>query len=1270
MDQKLLDALNNLSFALEEISVALKDKKGSKSDTTTALQSGNFSKTINEINVGIKSIKKDTEKILKQQKTILELSKKKQADKKTDVFEGDSKKESSIKKGVSSILLIAVGVLAIGLAFKLVGKVDFFSVIALGIGIYAVSVAFDKIGRLKDLSYKKVLMISLVMPLMGMGIWLASKFLARVTPMSLGQIITAIGVATAFYFIAPVITSMMDAMMNTKEITMPGGKKIKSSKFDMGRLKATIVALPILMVAMALGITLSSFVLSRIKPMGLSQIITAIAVAGMFSIAAMGVKGLIHALTEENEVKGAGGFKTKKMDMGKLMKVALFLPIVMMAIALGITLSSYILAGIKPITLGKAITAILIAGMFAVVSWGIAKMLTALKDLDPAKMAQAVVMIPLLLPAIALAITASSWVLSLIKPISFSQFLTGLAISIMFIAFSVTLLILAKADIFGKIDKKDIVMIPLMFAALSLAIMISSWILSASAEITFGRSLEILAFSVVMCIAVIVVALTALLITKIGDVKMYIKAGVSIAILAATIMISSWMISKGTYKKYPDWKWALSVGLSLVVFGGVSWALMKIGSVKTYIKGAVSIIVLAGTIMVASIILNKGDYKKYPSAKWSLSVGLALALFGVGAVLLGTQVLNPFFYGGLGAVLLVAGVVVAASHILGLGNYKKYPSVKWGAGVGLALAAVGVGAVALGTQVLNPFFYAGLGEILLVAATVVETSHILNKGNYKKYPTVSWAGGVGLALAGFGLGAVLLGFNVLNPFFGSGLKLIKKVAKTIVEVSHILTRGAWKQAPDTKWAKGMAALFKEMDPVFAIISEYDGFMSSFDDIIDNIIKISYGMVRMAKQFANSSSWKYPPLEWGDGVSRSVISFVDLSNYVSNKLDFFAGDSIRGMVYQMATTAKIIKSNQRNFLATIPETFMRNLAANILTYAYLTRSLDKILSIEEKKSIGNGVLGSFQYTSKRSVDLSNINRVAYQMGVTARIIAGSAKYMKVAINPNYMKNLSSNILAYAMLSRKLDGILSIQEKKSISMGVFGSIDYTSKRAVDLSSINRVAYQMGITAKIVSAASKYMKENVNPNYMKNLSSNILYYATLSRKLSKEQSLGSLVKNALFGDPISNVASGMVKLAKAYDRLSVSLRKLGGAMKTLDSKKLREFNNLTANVAVLSSLNSTMFDNMLQVLESRSSVFSKILKEQSGAKGVESRRPQVGATKSEDRSSKAKKGKHGDLNRQMDILIELMAGVLKTVGDGSTLDDFLQKKMGERQSKSKEK
>jgi hypothetical protein len=1106
MDQRLLDALNNLSLSLEEISEALKDKKGVKSDTTAALQSGNFSKTIQEINVGIKSIKKDTQEILKQQKTIIELSKKKTADKKTDTFESDPKKDSSIKKGVTTILLIAVGVLAIGMAFKMVGKIDFLSVVGLGIGIYAVAVAFERIGRLENLSFRKVLMISSVMPLMGMGIWLASQFLSRVRPMSIGQIITSIGIAGAFYFIAPVITSMMDAMMNSKEVTMPGGKKIKTSKFDMSRLKATIVSLPILMIAMALGITMSSWILSGIKPIGLGQIITAIAIAGMFSIAAVGVKGLIHALTEENETKGPGGYKTKKMDMSKLVKIAVFLPIVMMAIALGITLSSYILSGIKPIGLGQAITAILIAGMFAVVSWGISKMLNALKDLDPSKMIKAVVMIPLLLPAIALAIAASSWVLSKIKTISFSQFLTGLAISIMFIAFSVTLLVLAKANLFGKIGIRDVIMIPLIFVAMSTAIMLSSWILAESSEITFGRSLEILAFSVVMCIAVISVAITAKIVTMIGDVKMYVRGGISIVTLASTIMFASLLIDQGVYNKYPGWRWSLFTGLSLVVFGAVSWVLMKIGGVGTYVKGGVAILIVAATIMATSHILNAGNYKKYPSFKWSLSVGLSLALFGVGAVLLGTQALNPFFYAGLAVILLVAVTVVAASHILALGNYKKYPTVKWGLGVGLALGAFGVGAVLLGTQVMNPFFYAGLGMILLVSGTVVAASHILAKGNYKKYPTFAWSSGVGLALSAFGLGAVLLGFNVLNPFFYAGLGMIKEVAQNIVDTSYIFARGKWKAYPDTKWAKGISSLFKAMDPVFSTISKYNGFFGNFDDIISNMIRISNVMISLSKKFANSSSWKYPPLKWGEGVAKNIYKFVGLSNFISNKLDFFAFGSVRSMTSEMVMTAKILGKN----------------------------------------------------------------------------------------------------------------------------------------------------------------AKYFNADINPNFMKNLSSNLKYYIALTNHVQKTQGIGSFLKRAAFGDPMTNMANGMVKLAIAYDRLARSMKNFGSSLRSLDEKKLNQFRGMTSNIAVLSALDSKMFDNMLTVLETRSSVFAKMLNAQAP---VTTKRGSVRVDKKGDKQGNQKKGKHGDTHRQMDVLIELMGILVTQVGSGSTLDEFLLKKIGEKKGNSKD-
>ena len=143
MDKKLLNALNNLSDSLEQIVDALKSKDKNRSATSTALQGGNLTSDIKGIIDGIKSVKKDTQEILRQQKTILSMSKRSDNDK-TSFFEkagGDKKTESNLKKGVGTIILIAAAVLAIGLAFKIVGSVDFLSVISLSIAILIISAA-------------------------------------------------------------------------------------------------------------------------------------------------------------------------------------------------------------------------------------------------------------------------------------------------------------------------------------------------------------------------------------------------------------------------------------------------------------------------------------------------------------------------------------------------------------------------------------------------------------------------------------------------------------------------------------------------------------------------------------------------------------------------------------------------------------------------------------------------------------------------------------------------------------------------------------------------------------------------------------------------------------------------------------------------------------------------------------------------------------------------------------------------------------------------
>ena len=243
MDQKLLDALSNMSEALEQIAEALKDKKGNKSATTEALQGGDFVKQIKEINVGVKQLQADTKKMLKNQETIIALSKKSAGDKKSAFEEagGNKKKESEMKKGIGTILLIAVAVLAIGMAFKLIGGINFLSVIGLSLAILILSYAFEKVGRL-NMSLKQAAITSAAMVLMALAVTISSWILKLLKPISFAQAITMILIGVGFSLLSPAIHKII--------VAFKGMSWMQIAKAAVG----LVMVLP----AIALGMTISS----------------------------------------------------------------------------------------------------------------------------------------------------------------------------------------------------------------------------------------------------------------------------------------------------------------------------------------------------------------------------------------------------------------------------------------------------------------------------------------------------------------------------------------------------------------------------------------------------------------------------------------------------------------------------------------------------------------------------------------------------------------------------------------------------------------------------------------------------------------------------------------------------------------------------------------------------------------------------------------------------------------------------------------------------
>ena len=1167
MDKILLKALDNLSVALEKISEALQSKGGGKdqSATATALTSGDFSATLTEINTSVKSIKVDTQQILKNQETIIQLQKQKSSDSKTESVEdsGDDKKKGQIKKGVTTILLIAVAVLAIGLAFKLVGKIDFLSVVGLSIAIVLVAIAFERIAKL-DLTPKKAAFASLAMVLMSAGIMVSSFFLSKVVPMSIKQLITSAAIAGLFYFVGPAMASMI----NTLE-----------KKTSMSKLLGVTLILPLIMLSISVGIWLSSMILAKVQPIGFMQALTAIAIAAVFSVAAFGISKLIKVLGD--------------IPLPMAIAAAIVLPLILPAMALSITLSSYIFSKITPVGFMQLLTAIAISVVFVILSFGMKQIIKAIGEMKWSDVPK----IPVFFTLMSLAIGASAFILNKFKKeLDSIGFMTILKILVLGVALGIIAIITAFAvRIMKGIDWKTTLLVPIFFVLMAAAIAGAAWVFSK-----FQKNIDGLGFGTILKILVF---------------------GIALAVVSVV------------------------VGIVMRIF-----KLIGLGVIDA-IKGGLVILIIAGVIAISSLILSKGDYKKFPPLKWSLGVAAALAVFGVAALLLGTQALNPFFYAGLAIILLVAVTIIATSHILAAGNYKKYPTLSWNLGVAAALGSFGIAAILLGSQALNPFFYAGLGIILLVAKTIVGVADILAKGKYSLPGLRSWTASVTLLYAMFApliillgtvgaMGAVVEFFGGTNPF-EAGRKMLKDIAWSIVDVSIILQKGNYKQGPTKEWASGIAIALGAFAPVYqmlvsnAIMSLLGGGGVGPDDFAKAIKTVSQGIISAAWFFSKNKAafvngppeaWargvglaigafapvykmlvdfpvtggkkmkiaikriaegiveaagifekgkakfeegKYPSVKWGQGVSNALKSFAPVFEAMSGASWYESGDDVvNGMKYGIIQIANSLVSAAKAFSGVKAEAWK------------VYPSLEWSTGV--RKAV-IGFIGIFDSIAKRGYTTSSfsLNSMILRSGVkvmadVARILWNNKKFFTTKIDPNFIKNLSKNLLGFGNLALQLDKML-ISEKTvtSSNSGIFGIGASKSKKTVrerrDLSLVKDLTIQLISVAKILWENKKYFQFKIDPNYMKNIGKNILDFNQVIRKLGEAEKgtsllgrIGQGIEGMLGTDPISQIVRRMVTLAKGYDALASSLMKLGFAMRTLNIKNMKDLGTMTRDLA----------------------------------------------------------------------------------------------------------
>lgn len=851
-DQSFIDNLQNFTNSLESI-VELLKQQSDKGDILNKMAASMDGEKMNDITKDIKEILDISKNTNNNTKKILDEIKSSRKQKETGLFGKiqDKDNKNKIVDGVKVIMLIAGGVLAIGMAFKMIGKIDFLSVIALSAGIYLVSKSFAEIANIKGLTPKKMLLVGLSIVIMATAITISSMILQNFQPidskkmLSLVLVSAALGIGSYFIF---------KAAHNIKVMDLP--------KYLM---------LPLLLPLIAMGISKSSEYLKDTQPVGFSQGISAIFVGVILAVGALSVMFLLKSLGN--------------VSIAKVLLATAMIPL----IAGGIVLASMILQGFEPIKnplkilLGSVVMGVALLA-FAPAIWLLGKM--KMSDL-----LLGVVVVPLVAYSIVLASNIFQDYQKLKDP--WEIVLSSLSMGVALLAFTPTIWLL------GKMPISDLLLGALAIPVVSISIVAASWILSLGkydgnypgVMWSLGVGLSMISFSIPM------VVLGTIAMTGIGALAI-IAGAAMIMVVSAAIVASSIILDGGKFNgNYPSVGWAIGTGISLLAFG-TSMALLGVIPFAGMIleRGGELIQSVATSIRDVSFILAGGNYTGGPTKEWAEGIGLSIGAFAY-ALSISTQgnvfnkEIDPNLFGNF--MVSVANSMIKVADVLKGGDWSgSYPSKEWGEGVSTSLMPF-ISAY----QAINErkTFLGGLfgGEdndsftslMVGIAQSMVSVSRVLKGGSFTGGPTEEWAKNVSTALSSFttGIGnldedkveiiedfadAIEKLAKSINNLNTSGLEKLNKLTTSVTiisviddkklqdvlrvmddnkdKISNVIQQGNGNYTPTSAGRQQVTSvtstktLNNNNDPQQQMLSKFDTVIEKFDELLEYVIESKSG----------------------------------------------------------------------------------------------------------------------------------------------------------------------------------------------------------------------------------------------------------------------------------------------------------------------------------------------------------------------------------------------------------------------------------------------
>ncbi|NPV12784.1 MAG: hypothetical protein HPY57_13435 [Ignavibacteria bacterium] len=875
-EQDFIDKLTNFTSALEDLVTLLKEQqKIGPTEVVNQLLENLDAEAISNLAKNIEEVKENTVEINKNTEKILKAIKDQKKQKETGMFGdvSDKKNKDKIIDGVKTIILIASGVLAIGMAFKIVGAVDFLSVVALGMGIMFVAMAFAKVAVLKDdkgkpLGWKQLVMGAAVLVLMSGAILVSGLILKQIPILNIKELITIVFVGATMGLATFLIMKGID----------------KVSFKDMA--KAALV--PLLLPAIALGIVGAGYALQYMPEVTFKQALSALMVSVAMLPIVLGIGYMIKGL--------------KNASMKDVMFAGLAIPI----IAAGIVAASYILQFVQPVPFFDVLLAGIAIGIATLAMVPTIMLLNEVGLTKPEKIKDLAIGV-LAITLISMAIVAASWILSFGNYGAYPDagWSFGVGLSLILFTMPVAFIgILVSSGVGYLALTAGLLGIPLI----ATAIVLTSWIVGAGNYSTYpppdwalGVGLSMLIFGTPM------IVLGAFIFGTFGFGLAMLSAGIAgILLIAEAIVEADKILSKGKWGNYPSPDWALGVGESIRAFSEVLIELTKLQMLSSMISfffgGSVEIDLPSFIIEVSNALLTAGKIfnsapnvfgGNYPTEDWAKGVGQSIKSFSEVLIeLTKLQMLSDmisFFSLGLaggGEIDLKAFIISTSEALIESGrifsNNKNvsfdgnYPSEDWAKGVGGSIASFAQAIASLkesGVDIDASDLNDDDGAIAIMKGLsygLIEVGRIFTGNNIifddSKVPSPDWAEGVGGSLKAFAEAIASLkeaGVDIdasdLNDDDGA-IAIMKGLSEGLIEVGKIFTGDIIfddSKVPSPDWAEGIVAALN----AFASV---DG---DFDSIF-NVKSLIEIMLQTAEFFNEMNSINLPNKEW-------VSSFIDL-----------------------------------------------------------------------------------------------------------------------------------------------------------------------------------------------------------------------------------------------------------------------------------------------------------------------------------------------------------------------------------------------------------